>query len=54
MTVIDRVQLYLSHWVGKGELLHDAVVLLNVPGSLLQDLRLTAINLVRYQGPKMF
>ena len=53
MAVINVVQLYLCSWMGKGELLHDTVVLLNVPGPLLVEVQLTAINLVAYHGTQM-
>ena len=46
MTIVDVVELDSSQRVGKVELLCDAVVLVNVLRSFLQDIHLTAINLV--------
>ena len=46
MAVVDIVELDFWQRVGKVELLVDAVVLVNVLSPLLEDIHLTAINLV--------
>ena len=41
MTVVHSVQLHLADGVSEGELLEDAIVLVNIPSSLLLDVHLT-------------
>ena len=46
MAVVNVVQLHLGQRMGKGELLKDAVIFVNVLGPFLQYIQLTTIYLV--------
>ena len=53
MAVVDLVDLQFGLWVGKVELLHQRVILVNISGGLHLDIKLVSVIAVGNGIPKM-